>query len=130
MDSVNSGFWISILVGGSVVAAMSAWQQNASKQHGESLQYRPIIRDFCIGAFLAAIVYMFLPDSIQSGIETVKKQVVGSMSFLQKGGASLPSLPSLSSFSSVLAPAAAGAAAEVPKVLSTDLEIQTGPARF
>lgn len=127
MDSVNSGFWISILVGGSVVASMSAWQQNASKQQGESLQYRPIIRDFCIGAFLAAIVYMFLPDSIQSGIESVKKQVVGSMSFLQKGGASLPSISSLSS---VLAPAAAVAAAEVPKVLSTDLEIQTGPARF
>jgi len=112
MDQVQSGFWISILVGGILIAFLSASQQYYSKKANEPFQYRPVIRDFCIGAFLAAIIYMFVPDSIQSMLNNLPSL-------------SLPSLPSLSKMT--------GGSSE-PVAASTspsmEVEIQTGPAKF
>lgn len=55
------GFWIAILIGGTVIAAFSAYQQYTS----DEFRVKPVVRDFVIGAFLAAVAYMFVPETIQ-----------------------------------------------------------------
>jgi hypothetical protein len=101
MDYTNTDFWVAIGVGGSVVASLSAGQQVMNKEAGQELRYRTVFRDFCFGAFLTAILYMFLPESIHSWI-SIGQTVVS------KGVSGLAS--SSTSFS--------------------DYELQTGPARF
>ena len=95
MDSPSSGFWIAIVIGGTIIAILSAVQQytkDKSQPYSE-FNVKPVLRDFCIGAFLTAAVYMMIPDSIQS-------LLTQATDFLPK-------------------------AAE-----SSDIELQTGPARF
>ena len=104
MDYTNTDFWIAIGIGGSLVASLSAGQQIYNKEPETDLRYRAIVRDFCFGAFLTAIMYMFLPESIHSWIS------VGQMAVkeVSKSVSGAPS--SFSGFS--------------------DYELQTGPARF
>ena len=64
MDTSQPGFWIAILIGGTVIAAASAFQQYSTKP--EQFNTKPVIRDFCIGAFLTAVIYMFIPDTVQN----------------------------------------------------------------
>jgi cytochrome bd-type quinol oxidase subunit 1 len=63
-EGSQSGFWVAILIGGMVIAAASAFQQYSTKP--EQFNTKPVIRDFCIGAFLTAMIYMFVPDTIQN----------------------------------------------------------------
>jgi len=107
----NPGVWIAIAVGGGVVGTISALHQYTSKGN-EPFNIRPIIRDFCLGAFLAAAVYMFLPESIDSWISA---------------GSSLKDslVPKLGSMTSVF-----GATPASVSVSTPDIELQTGPARF
>jgi hypothetical protein len=69
MEPTSSpGFWIAIAIGGAVIAALSAAQQfmkDKSEPYSE-FSIKPVARDFCIGAFLTAAIYMMIPDSIQS----------------------------------------------------------------
>ncbi len=102
MDYTNTDFWIAIGVGGSVVASLSAGQQLMTKEPGQDVRYRAVFRDFCFGAFLTAILYMFLPESIHSWI-TVGQSAVS------KGVSGLAS-STKSNFG--------------------EYELQTGPARF
>ena len=108
MDYTNTDFWITIFVGGSIIAAVSAGQQIfwKSPDNPQEFRKRAVIRDFCIGAFLSAILYMFLPESFQGLISTstTAAQSVSSTikNSIQSGGSS--NLESL--------------------------EIRTGPARF
>lgn len=68
MDSPSSGFWIAIAIGGTIIAILSAVQQLTKDQSQpySGFNGKPVLRDFCIGAFLTAAVYMMIPDSIQS----------------------------------------------------------------
>ncbi len=100
MDYTNTDFWVAIGVGGSIVASLSAGQQLMTKHEGQELRYRAVFRDFCFGAFLSAILYMFLPESIHTWISAGQNAVKE----VSKGVAS--------------------------SVSSGDYEIQTGPARF
>jgi len=59
----STGFWIAIAIGGTIIAILSAVQQYTSKQE---FTVKPVARDFCIGAFLTATVYIMIPDSVQS----------------------------------------------------------------
>ncbi len=112
MDYTNTDFWITIFVGGSIIAAISAGQQIFWKdaESSEGLRKRAVIRDFCIGAFLSAILYMFLPESFQGLISTstLAAQTVSSSikNSIQTGSGS-------EGFSNL-----------------ESLEIRTGPARF
>jgi hypothetical protein len=104
MDYTNTDFWVAIGVGGSVVASLSAGQQLFTKEAEQEVRYRAVFRDFCFGAFLTAILYMFLPESIQSWIsvgQTAVKEVSKGVSGLTSGTSSF-----------------------------ADYELQTGPARF
>jgi hypothetical protein len=70
MDTSQPGFWIAILIGGAVIAASSAFQQYSTKP--EQFNTKPVIRDFCIGAFLTAVIYMFIPDTVQNILSSGK----------------------------------------------------------
>jgi putative effector of murein hydrolase len=66
MDLSPYGFWITIIIGGAIIAAFSAYQQYTS----DEFRVKPVIRDFVIGAFLAAVAYMFVPETIQEWLNT------------------------------------------------------------
>jgi hypothetical protein len=106
MDYTNPEFWIAIGVGGSLIASLSAGQQWLNKDNGnEPFNTRAVIRDFCLGAFLTATLYMFLPESFHSWISSASALIPSSTT--QSGG-------SLSSSSAA----------------TQDIELQVGPARF
>ncbi len=111
MDYTEPHFWIALGIGGTVVASMSFAQQMISKNpnepYSDSIRFRPVLRDFCLGAFLTAMIYMFLPESISSWIEAGQAKISESIASvkLQTGGAK-SMLP------------------------QQDFELQIGPARF
>jgi hypothetical protein len=111
MEYGKPAFWIAILVGGSIVAALSFGQQATTKQADEPFRMRAVFRDFCIGAFLTTLIYMFLPDSIDSWISSATGAVSGAVSKV--------SLPQLG-----------GGDLVPPSSSGFDIELQTGPARF
>jgi hypothetical protein len=105
MDYAKPGFWIAILVGGAIVATLSAIQQYTTAE-STSFTFRPVFRDFFLGSFVTASIYMFLPESFDSMISEMPSL------------SSLPSMPSMSSMTG-----AGGASVD-------SIELQTGPARF
>ena len=112
MDYTNTDFWIAILAGGSVIAAASAGQQIYWKDPDavqEGIRVRAVVRDFCIGAFLTAILYMFLPESFQN--------------IISAGSSAAQSMKSAVSTS-------VGTAASTSFSGLESIEIRTGPARF
>ena len=59
---------MAIAIGGTIIAVLSAVQQYSSRDSSmpySDFNFKPVARDFCIGAFLTATVYMMIPDSIQ-----------------------------------------------------------------
>ncbi len=111
MDYTQPHFWIALGVGGTLVAALSLGQQLMSKQaddpYSEGIRIRPVLRDFCLGAFLTAMIYMFVPESISSWIEAGQATISNTIQSVksQSGG---------------------GAAAPIQQ----DFDLQIGPARF
>jgi hypothetical protein len=101
MEYLKPGFLISLLVGGALVAACSMGQQMYNKTPEESLRMRAVFRDFVIGAFLSATLYTFLPESVDT--------------FISSGSELFTKNPSGGSVSTAT---------------SSDIELQTGPARF
>ena len=109
MDYTPPGFWVAIGGGGSLVASLSAFQQFSSKQPGEDFRTRAVVRDFCLGAFLTAVLYMFLPESMLSWVSAGQTLVSSTVN-------------KLSTASSSTTPQSGGSFG--------DIELQTGPARF
>lgn len=107
MDYTQPGFWIAIGVGGSLVATLSTAQQFSTKSPEQPLKPNAILRDFCFGAFLTAILYMLIPESMTSWVSAGQSAVQGlvNQARAQTGGGS----------------SALGGG---------DIELQTGPARF
>ncbi len=77
MDYTQPGFWIALGIGGVVVASLGTFQQYQTKESEQPLKIRAIFRDFFIGAFLTSLLYMLIPDSIESvisqGTELISK---------------------------------------------------------
>ncbi len=103
MDYSQPGFWIAIGVGGVLVASLSAFQQFMSKTPDQEIRYRAIVRDFCFGAFLTAILYMFLPESILSWVSAGQSALSNTVTKISS---------------------------KVPTDSLGDIELQVGPARF
>jgi hypothetical protein len=82
MEVPQSGFWIAIAIGGVLIAGMSSAQQIWFKDPEEQpgFRFKAVARDFFIGAFLAAIAYMFLPESIQSWVNSSQKAITAATS--------------------------------------------------
>jgi hypothetical protein len=109
MDYTNTDFWIAIGVGGSLVGAMSTAQQLLNKNENEpysGFRGRAVLRDFCLGAFLTAILYMFLPETFSSWISSAQSVA-----------------------SSVVSKGMSGSASGTTSGFG-DYELQVGPARF
>ena len=102
MDYTNTEFWIAIGLGGSLIASLSAGQQVLHKDPSEPFKVKSVVRDFCFGAFLTAILFMFLPDSFHTWISAGSSAVQTVTETVKKGGSSFTS----------------------------DYELQVGPARF
>lgn len=90
MDLTKAGLWISLFVGGLVIGLISAYIQYTSNKDDE-FRFRPVVRDFCLGAVVSAVLYSFLPESIDDLVNSVKVEST---------------------------------------VTPSDVELQTGPARF
>ena len=90
MDLTKAGHWISLWVGGLVIGLISAYIQYTSNKDDE-FRFRPVVRDFCLGAVVSAVLYSFLPESIDDLVNSVKVEST---------------------------------------VTPSDVELQTGPARF
>lgn len=75
MDFTKSGMWKAVLAGGIVIALASYIYQIYTKDPSEEVRVRPVVRDFCLGAFVSASVYMFLPESIDSLIDSTANAV-------------------------------------------------------
>ena len=75
MDFTKSGMWKAVLAGGLVIALASYIYQIYTKDPSEEVRVRPVVRDFCLGAFVSASVYMFLPESIDSLIDSTATAV-------------------------------------------------------
>ena len=72
----GQGFWIAIAIGGTIIAVLSAVQQYSSRDSSmpySEFSMKPVARDFCIGAFLTATVYMMIPDSFQEIMSKVQE---------------------------------------------------------
>lgn len=91
---------MALAIGGTVVGAASFGQQAMTKKEGEAFRMRAVARDFILGAFLSATIYMMLPDSVDSWTESLVKAGSSAMS----------------------APVSSGS--------SSEIELHTGPARF
>ena len=110
MDYTNTDFWIAILGGGGVIASLSAGQQLFWKDSDAPSEFRvrAVVRDFCFGAFLTAVLYMFLPESFQglisAGTNAAHTMTSSVTSVIQAGGSGITGIESM--------------------------EIRTGPARF
>jgi hypothetical protein len=102
MDYTQPGFWVAIGVGGSLVASLSAFQQISTKESGQEFRARAVVRDFCLGAFLTAILYMFLPESMLSWVSAGQTLVSSTVTKLSTSS----------------------------QASHGDIELQTGPARF
>jgi hypothetical protein len=119
MDYTQPGFWIAIGVGGSLVAALSTVQQLTSKNPADpSTHFRPkaVVRDFCFGAFLTAIVYMFLPESVLSMVSAGQTALTSSMEKVANAASKVTSVTARPSMTG-------GGGLE-------DIELRIGPARF
>jgi hypothetical protein len=75
MDFTKSGMWKAVLAGGVIIAIVSYVYQVYTKEPSEELRLRPVVRDFCLGACITASIYMFLPESIDSIIDTTATAV-------------------------------------------------------
>jgi hypothetical protein len=75
MDLTRLGLWISLCVGGIVIAALSAYSQYSTKKSDEEFRFRPVVRDFCLGAVVSAVLYSFLPESVDELLNSVKVEV-------------------------------------------------------
>ena len=101
MDYTNTEFWIAIGVGGSLIASLSAGQQVLNKEPSEPFKVKSVVRDFCFGAFLTAILFMFLPESFHSWISVGSSAVQTVTDTVKKGTSAI-----------------------------SEYELQVGPARF
>lgn len=112
MDYTQPQFWIALSIGGALIATFSAVQQWYAIKDSSEAQFRirPVLRDFCIGAFLTAVLYMFIPESMTSILESGQK--------------------SLSSYTSSIIPAQQSGGGLIDIQDSPKFEIKTGPARF
>lgn len=108
MDYTKTEFWIALAIGGSICAAGNTLLQftNKSEEQRREFNVRSVLRDFCIGAFLAATIYMFIPDSISNMISGANS-AVESVSKGFSGGGERTSVSS-----------------------SGDIELRLGPARW
>ena len=95
-------FFVSILIGAGFLALSSfAWQKYSDENEGQ-VKPKAILRDGILGAIFTAMAWMFLPDSMKQLTESVANSVSSTTT----------------------------AVVSTTKAVSSDYDIQVGPARF
>ena len=115
LELTNPMFWVSIVVGGVIVAAVSYGFQLAQEDpEAKELNVKGLIRDVLLGGIFTAMAWTLVPDTMKSITNSV------------------------SSFSSTttVAPIQTGSGSSTTsatpstQTLPGDVDIQVGPARF
>jgi len=101
LDLTSFYFWGSVLVGGLLLAAISAGFQHFQGENPDPFAVKGLIRDGLLGGIFTAMAWTLIPESMK----TVTENFSNSIS---------------TATTSVVDTA----------VKSTDIELQTGPARF
>ena len=118
---VNPMFWVSLLVGGIALAAISYGFQMAQDDGEEKqLNVKGIIRDVLLGGIFTAIGWTLAPDTMKS-ITSSFKTTVSSAATTVASTASAVSTPSTTTQSG---------GTTATQTLPGDVDIQVGPARF
>ena len=98
-------FVVAVVIGGLLIAGMGSAQTMYVQE--EPIQTKGVIRDFCIGGVLTAILYQLIPDSFENFTQSLMSISVPKMPSI---GGSLPSMTS--------------------SVKDGDFELQMGVPRF
>jgi hypothetical protein len=80
---MEQGFWLALLIGGIVVAGLSAGQQLVWSK--EQFRMKPVGRDFILGAFISAMIYHLMPDTVVSVVEK-GQEAISSLATTASGG--------------------------------------------
>ena len=62
----NPAFFISILIGGIILAGVSSAYQLYSEENEGKVKPKAVIRDGLVGSIFVALAWSFIPDSMQS----------------------------------------------------------------
>jgi preprotein translocase subunit Sec61beta len=98
----NPKFFVSLLIGGIVMAGISSAYQIYNEENEGKVKPKAVIRDGLLGAIFVGLAWTFLPDSMKS---------------LTEG------------FSSTTA-AVTNAVENTAKAISSEIDVQIGPASF
>jgi len=124
LELTNPMFWVSIVLGGVIVAAVSYGFQMAQEdaQASKELNVKGLIRDVLLGGIFTAMAWTLVPDTMKS----ITKSISSSASSAVSTASSAPTAVTQQSGGSTV-PAVA---AVVTQTLPGDVDIQVGPPRF
>ena len=117
LELTNPMFWVSIVLGGVIVAAVSYGFQLAQEDpEAKELNVKGLIRDLLLGGIFTAMAWTLVPDTMKS--------ITNSISSL--------SIPSTTTVAPVQTGAGSSTTTSAPstQTLPGDVDIQVGPARF
>ena len=121
LELTNPMFWVSIVLGGVIVAAVSYGFQMAQEeaQASKELNVKGLIRDVLLGGIFTAMAWVLIPDTMKS--------ITNSVSSIK---ALTTSTVAAVSTSTVTQTGGASTTVPVVQTLPGDVDIQVGPARF
>ena len=120
LELTNPMFWVSIVLGGVIVAAVSYGFQLAQEDpEAKELNVKGLIRDVLLGGIFTAMAWTLVPDTMKSITNSVSSFSVPSTTTVApvqtgSGSSTTSATPSSSS----------------TQTLPGDVDIQVGPARF
>ena len=103
MDVIeNPGFFISLVIGGIVLAGISSAYQMYNPENSGKVKPKAVLRDGLLGAIFVAMAWTFVPESMKSVTESVTSSVS----------------------------TATTTVANTASSITSDFDVQVGPARF
>jgi len=122
LELTNPMFWVSIVLGGIIVAAVSYGFQMAQDSEATSKEFnvKGAIRDLLLGGIFTAMAWTLVPDTMKSITNSVSSSASSAVSSAtnavatatQSGGSTTTVAP------------------VTTQTLSGDVDIQVGPPRF
>lgn len=102
MDVIeNPGFFISVVIGGIILAGISSAYQTYSEENQGKVKPKAVLRDGLLGAIFVAMAWTFVPESMKSLTQSVTSSVSSTTSTISNVADSI-----------------------------SDFDVQIGPARF
>jgi hypothetical protein len=89
VELTNPMFWVSIILGGIILAAISYGFQMAQEEDEttpKQFNVKGVIRDFLLGGIFTTMAWTFLPDVMNSFTTSISSATVSSTSSSVKSG--------------------------------------------